>query len=45
MIEFYKEDLEIALEKDFKAFVSQPISIDNNIMFVFFVAGLYYVEY
>lgn len=45
MIEFYKEDLEIALEKDFKAFVSQPVVKNNNILFTFFVAGFYYVKH
>lgn len=44
MIEFYKEDLEVALGKDFEAFISQPIVKDSNILFVFFVAGFYSVN-
>lgn len=45
VIEFYKEDLESVLEKDFKAYVSQPIGKENSVLFTFFVAGFYYVKY
>lgn len=45
VIEFYKEDLEIALDKDCKAFIFQPIAKDCNILFIFFVAGFYFVNY